>query len=279
MQHKEYNKLVKYTEARNAEGLRLPIMLIGEAGSSKSKSAEILAGELGLKFGYLPMTQQTTVSGLLGFRTPDGKISDSLLGKFYKEGGVFVLEECDAGNKNTLLALNAAIAGSHGVFAGRMVKRHKDFVLIATANTYGSTDSGYSSRSKLDTSFLTRFLVIKWGLDEELETSIINNEELDNIVKSARKEMFKLGYENLSMRDALSYKALVDIGIDNKEAAESTMFREVDGSQLNGIVSKLFDPIEDAEVPAEDTMSTEYTSNGEIPEGYSEGDTFYFKED
>jgi cobaltochelatase CobS len=226
-EHKDYDKLVLYSKAVSVDGHHMPILLTGPAGTSKSKAAEHLAEDLKLRFGYLPMNQQTTKSDMLGYLSPSGDAVLSLFADFYINGGVFVLEELDAANSNILLALNAAIAGTQGYFAGKMYKKHKDFHLIATANTYGGSNSSYTARTKLDASTLSRFIRLEWNLDEDLETHLVASGEIDKVIKASRNKLKEYGLE-LSMRDALSFTSLINIGIASEEAAASTLLREIE---------------------------------------------------
>ena len=227
LRHKQFDKLIQYSKARNHSGIRMPIMLTGMAGTAKSQGAEHLAEKLELRFGYMAGSQQLTKSDMLGYKSPNGDVIDSLLGDFYQNGGLFVIEEIDAINANILLNLNTAIAGEQGYFAGRMIKRHKDFLLVSTANTYGGSTEAYNARTKLDASTMSRFLRVDWELDEKLESDIIDDQFLDETIKKTRKAMVEFDYY-LSMRDVLSYQSLVNIGVDYTEAATSTILREVE---------------------------------------------------
>jgi len=238
LRHKSFEKLLKFSKAINIDGYHMPIILTGPAGTSKSRAAEDLAEELGLPFGYLPMNQQTTKSDLLGFISPNGDAVMSLFGKFYTKGGVFVLEEMDAANNNVLLAINAAIAGDQGFFAGKMHKRHKDFVLVATANTYGGSDEEYIARSKLDASTLSRFIRLDWELDTDLEAKLINDSYIVKVITDVREKLKHYGLV-LSMRDALTYTMLIGIGLESEEAAASTLLRELDKETREDFVEVL----------------------------------------
>ncbi len=119
-----------------------------------------------------------------------------------------------------------------------MVKRHKDFRLVATANTYNGSTEDYNARSKLDSATMSRFVRLEWELDEQLETDILSDGLLDDTIKQARKDMKDRGYK-LSMRDVLSYQSLLNIGVDYEEAAESTILREVDEYQRKDFMKTL----------------------------------------
>ncbi len=65
LEHKLYKRLLQYSNAKNHQGLHMPIMLTGEAGTSKSQAVEHLAEDLGLCYGYMAGSQQLTKSDLL----------------------------------------------------------------------------------------------------------------------------------------------------------------------------------------------------------------------
>jgi len=264
LRHKNFEKLFLYSGARNQSGLRMPLLMTGEAGTAKSQAAEQLAERLNMRFGYMAGSQQLTKSDMLGYRAPSGDIVDSLLGDFYQNGGLFVLEEMDAVNANILLNLNTAIAGSNGYFAGRMVKRHPDFVMVATANTYGGSTEDYNARTKLDASTMSRFLRVEWDLDEKLETDILKDDLLDETIKVTRKDMYEKGYA-LSMRDVLSYQSLLNIGIDYTEAARSTILREVETEQRNSFMVKL-----KVKRPSKEPISLSTEMPSEVPDSSTE---------
>jgi hypothetical protein len=82
----------------------------------------------------------------------------------YEKGGVMLLDEIDAGDPNLFTYINKAIANSSYTAPQRwgkpVVKKHKDFVLIAAANTYGNgADAMYVGRNQLDAATLDRFKV------------------------------------------------------------------------------------------------------------------------
>lgn len=239
IKHKLYDNLMAYAGARDHKGRRLPIILTGPASTGKSNACEQLAEELGMGFSYMACNQQMTKSDLIGFKTPNGDAVETLFTKAYTQGGIFVLEEMDAANPNVLLTLNTAIAGDTGSFATGIVKRHPDFLLVATANTYGGSTEQYSARAKLDASTLSRFLKIEWAFDEALEAIIVNNVRFHTAVKNLRKEMHNRGYE-LLMRDVISYHSLVKIGIPYEDAAKSTVIRESENNAHSKLLEILY---------------------------------------
>jgi hypothetical protein len=90
---------------------------------------------------------------------------------------------------------------------------------------------------------MSRFLKLKWDLDEELERNLIEDKDLSDIIKSIRTELHSRQYD-LFMRDVLNFKALLKINIKLKEAAKSTIFREINDDAVIEKLLKLFNPVE-----------------------------------
>ena len=85
--------------------------------------------------------------------------------------------------------LNSALANGSCAFADGMVKRHEDFILIATANTFGNgANAQYVGRNQLDSATLDRFVTIEWGYDEELEMAIASDKEWCETVQNTEKQ-------------------------------------------------------------------------------------------
>jgi hypothetical protein len=92
----------------------------------------------------------------------------------YRDGGVFLLDEIDAGNAGVLTVLNAALAGDVMATPVGMVSRSPRFLTVAGANTYGQGASRqYVGRNQLDAATLDRFAVLDWPVDEGLEAAMV----------------------------------------------------------------------------------------------------------
>lgn len=153
---------------------RLNAFLYGPAGSGKSFIAEQVADLLGVPFYSISVSYQTSVASLMGYMDATGKYVPSLLRKAFEEGGVFCIDEIDAGNQNVIMCLNAVTNSDVVAFPDKMVKKHKNFVAIATANTCGSgSDLQYVGRERIDASTLSRFVRLEVGYDDNLEEALI----------------------------------------------------------------------------------------------------------
>jgi cobaltochelatase CobS len=152
----------------------LNVLLVGPAGTGKTTAARKAAEALGLGFSCLSVGPQTSKSDLLGFVDAGGTYRESLFVQAYRDGGVFLLDEIDAGNAGVLTVLNAALAGDVMATPVGMVARSPRFLTVAGANTYGQGASRqYVGRNQLDAATLDRFAVLDWPVDEGLEAAIV----------------------------------------------------------------------------------------------------------
>ena len=152
----------------------LNVLLVGPAGTGKTTAARKAAEALGLGFSCLSVGPQTSKSDLLGFVDAGGTYRESMFVSAYRDGGVFLLDEIDAGNAGVLTVLNAALAGDVMATPIGMVSRSPRFLTVAGANTYGQGASRqYVGRHQLDAATLDRFAVLDWPVDEGLEAAMV----------------------------------------------------------------------------------------------------------
>lgn len=170
--HKQLDVLLKACTM----GAKRPIMLTGEAGSFKTHSAELVAGLLNLTFYSMSVGEQSTKSDILGFIDANGNYRTTPFRKAFEHGGLYLLDEVDAGNPNVLLSINTAISNGFVDFPDAQVQVHKDFRLIATANTFGNgANAQYVGRNKLDLATANRFFKINWLTDWGIVEVLTNN--------------------------------------------------------------------------------------------------------
>lgn len=169
IQHRKFEMLVKV-----AGVCRLNAFLVGPAGSGKSTAGEMLAKALSLPFYMTSVGEETSKSDLLGYMSANGTYVKTFLRTAYEHGGVFLMDEIDAGNANVLTVINALLANHVAGFPDAMIKKHKDFVFVAGGNTYGTgATRQYVGRNQLDAATLDRFMFIDWPIDEALEAALV----------------------------------------------------------------------------------------------------------
>lgn len=153
-----------------------PVLLVGMAGTGKTHAAEQVAEALGLKHYTMSVGAQTSKSDIIGYMHASGGYVPTIFRKAYEEGGVFLMDEIDAGNANVLIQVNAALSNGLCAFPDKMVKKHKDFIFVASANTFGNgANRQYVGRNQLDAATLDRFTTIVWNVDEKLEADMVDN--------------------------------------------------------------------------------------------------------
>jgi MoxR-like ATPase len=163
--------------------LGLNVMLVGPAGSGKTTVGQQVADCLGLQFGCISLTAGVSESRLVGRFAPMGEggkfeYVETDFVRIWRDGGVMVLDEVDAADPNVLLCLNAALANKFLITPDPKqprIKRHKDCMIIACANTWGSgADREYVGRNQLDVSTLDRFCASQFKLDydEKFESAV-----------------------------------------------------------------------------------------------------------
>jgi cobaltochelatase CobS len=154
--------------------LRLHPYLVGPAGSGKTHTAEAVSKALKLSFSSVSVCAQSTEYLLKGYFNAHGQYVRSLFREAYENGGVFLIDEIDAGNPNIVACLNAALSNCVCAFPDKMVAKHKDFVCIAAANTWGTGASReYVGRNPLDAATLDRFVFLDFKYDSGLEAAMV----------------------------------------------------------------------------------------------------------
>lgn len=202
VQHNQFGNLLRIVSAGQ------PVLLVGPAGTGKSHAAEVVANHLDLSFHSISVGSQTSKSDIQGYMTGTGSYIRTQFREAFEHGGVFLLDEADAGNSNVLILLNGALSNGYMAFPDGMVKRHPDFRLIGTANTYGNGASRqYVGRNQLDAATLDRFAVLDWNIDDNIEAALAGTaaegKKWLNVVRTVRKKVV----DELELRVVISPRA------------------------------------------------------------------------
>ena len=166
----------RFTDILHTVGAGVHAYLVGSAGTGKSTIGKQVADSLAVPFASKSVSGQTPESALVGYMAGGGNYVGTEFRRIFEFGGVFLLDEVDNGNPNVLNVLNSALANDSMAFADGMVSRHKDFVAIATANTYGNgATAEYVGRNPIDKAFLNRFATIDIDIDENVEDAMLKS--------------------------------------------------------------------------------------------------------
>lgn len=202
VQHGQFENLIKIVNTGQA------VLMVGPAGTGKTYGAALAAEALGLSFHSISVGSQTSKSDLQGYMDGGGTYRTTQFREAYEKGGIFLLDEADAGNSNVLILLNAALSNGYMAFPDGMVHAHEDFRMIATANTFGhGANRQYVGRNQLDAATLDRFAVLTWDIDDRVEAALAGNTDEGkrwlNVVRAVRKRVV----EELEIRVVVSPRA------------------------------------------------------------------------
>jgi MoxR-like ATPase len=201
-QHQTFEDLLLVVSQRDH------VMLVGPAGTGKTSGAKSVAQALGLRWSYWASNPRVTASALMGFMDANGQYVRTQFREAYEHGGVFILDEVDNAAPDLLTALNGAIENGTASFPDGLVERHPDFVVVATANTYGKgADRIYSGRQQLDGATLDRFIVLNWGYDLDLERQLAPVDAWTDYVQAVRQVV-----EGNTIREVVSMRAAIKGG-------------------------------------------------------------------
>lgn len=216
------------------------VMMVGPAGTGKSTIAEQAAEALSLECYSISLSPQTPASAILGYMQATGDYVGTLFRKAYEHGGVFHFDEVDNAHPSVLAVVNAALANGHMAFPDGMCKRHDEFRVVASANTYGrGATRQYVGRQQLDAATLDRFTVLTIDIDEALETALANSTgantaTVDKVLKYVRK-LRKAAEDNglnvvISPRASVGMCRLLHAGMDWDQAVDARVRRGLDDS-------------------------------------------------
>lgn len=135
------------------------LYLYGNAGNGKTTFAYKVAEALDLKLYNINSVKNEY--SVKGFYDLEGNYNMSLYEKWYKEGGVLLLDEVDTYNANGMLYLNQGIEVNSKYMTldnGEVIYKNKDCYIVACANTKGDGKTHeYIGRNSIDKAFLSRF--------------------------------------------------------------------------------------------------------------------------
>lgn len=146
----------------------IPVWLHGPAGTGKSTCARYSAEALGLD--YYEVNLAGALPSAVKGKDRLNEFIEAEFCKAYENGGVLVLEEFDMAHPQTAGAINNAIANGHfhNDANGKVIERHPEFRIVATANTLGiGATHEHNARVKLDGATLDRFRLGRVFIDRD----------------------------------------------------------------------------------------------------------------
>jgi GTPase SAR1 family protein len=233
-QHFLFEKILKLANRRRN------VLLVGPAGSGKTYLCEQVAQALSLNYYCISVGVQTAMSHLFGYMDANGRYVSTQFRQAYEHGGLFLLDEFDAGNGNVLVAINAATSNGQAAFPDAMVKRHPDFICLAAGNTYGlGANRQYVGRNPIDGATRNRFAMIDFPYDEKLEFELAPNKDWCRTVQKIRKVADELG-EKVIVSPRATFNGGEDLasGFTQAELKEIYIYQGVNREVKNRIEAR-----------------------------------------
>lgn len=231
--HKNFEQIIKIVSQK------IPLMLVGPAGSGKNHTLEQVAEALNLPFYFSnSITQEYK---LTGFIDAGGTYHETEFYKAFTNGGLFFFDEIDASCAEALIIINAALANGYFDFPNGRINAHKDFRVVAAANTYGNgADMIYVGRNQLDGATLDRFAVMEFDYDENIEKSICNDNELYNFIIDIRNAIKKRRLRFVvSMRATINASKMLAAGIDKDIIVKTVITKSMTKDDINTIIQEI----------------------------------------
>jgi cobaltochelatase CobS len=162
--------------------------ITGAAGTGKTTLAKQVAEAMSLPFASVSCSAGMSEAHILGRMTAHGEYLSSKFVELYENGGVFLFDEIDAADANTLLVINSALANGYISVPNRVsnptANRHENFVCLCAANTVGFGSNEYAGRNILDAAFLDRFAVSKVVVDYDTVLEAEISKEFPEVAKT-----------------------------------------------------------------------------------------------
>lgn len=240
-QHKQFGEIFQCLKAG------VNVALVGPAGSGKTTAVKECAKALELEFYSKSVSAQTGSHEFFGYQDANGNYVRTIFRDAFENGGVFLLDEFDAGNPNVLAALNQATANGECAFADGMVTKHDDFIVVMAGNTFGhGANSDYVGRNKIDAATLDRFVFIHFGYDEDFETQLSTNKDWAKKIQTLRKIANDKKIKTIiSPRATLNGEKLLQVGMSEKQVLQLTVFKGLHEDEVKMLKNGLKEVVND----------------------------------
>ena len=228
LRHKQFPTILKTVTARTASGWPVPCWWYGAPGAGKTHLWGQVAEAVGAAYHPIPLGPTTTEGKLIGYRNlATGQFVNGLLYEPYKNGGFVNLDEIDCADASVLVGVNSLVANSRFLFPnGELVPRHREFYIVASANTIGTGAMGGFTRNKLDAATLDRFAKFRLEYDRDLEAALCGNAKWAEYVWRVREHVEANCSQSIYItpRASINGAALLANGVPPEMVVESTLF-------------------------------------------------------
>lgn len=227
----------------------------GPTGSGKTVAVYTAAKVLGLNVYRKVLNRETSPYVFSGYMKGSEYV-EGMAFRPYTQGGILFADELDNGNANAGTTLKEYADADEVWFPHGLFKKHKDFRLVANANTIGNgANSQYVGRNQQDKALLNIFKFHYWGYDESFEETICWAEFLacggkaeqkptfDKFLKGMRQ--FRQAIVELNINHILSPRNFKQaskdfaLGRDIQHITDTIILKGLDEGQTTKIIEKV----------------------------------------
>lgn len=240
LEHPMFADALRDCTIRDKDGFVLSQWWNGQTGCGKTHAAKNIATALGIPFWLHACSETDTKYDFFGFRNPQGDLVETPFYKAWKDGGLFCLDEADMGTPNGNACLNAGLSSDKLTFGGEMIPRHKDMIIIGTANTWGNGgDAMYVGTNTMNVAFLNRFIKRHWNYDETFERALAQNDAfVDKIVAFRRKAEAVDARIVVSPRTSIMGANLLRHGVPEAEVLDLVLWNGISATQRANVEAR-----------------------------------------
>lgn len=235
LRHKQFEQVLLYVANK------IPVMLVGPAGSGKTHLTEQIATSLSVPHYFTGAI--SSKYDLIGYMNPmSEKYIESDYYRAFSGGGVFLWDEMDASVPEAFPPFHAGLSNGYSDFPCGKTMRSDDFYPMGACNTFGrGADRVYVGRNQLDGATLDRYAVIEIEYDEELEVQLAapSNTEEENWVRDVVR--WRQGCHDNKIRHIISPRAtlygvkMMRAGAERPELDHTLIWKGLDSSQIRKV--------------------------------------------
>jgi len=230
------------------------VYLYGPTGTGKTTAGHTAAKALNTPIYPITVNRETSQFQFMG-HVSKGEYHPGVAYEPYKNGGILLIDELDNGNANANTQIKVLSDNEEAFFPCGLVQRHKDFRIMACANTTGTgANAQYIGRNQQDKALLNIFKFIPFDIDEAFEESIAwreyiswggvaeNKKQFDGLIKEIRlirQSINELAINHIiSPRNTKFFFRDIARGVDVTEATSSILIRELPPAQAEKVFAK-----------------------------------------
>lgn len=231
-----------FSDALQLLAAGLPLWLVGDAGTGKSRLCEQLAEALGCDYFYSGAILDE-FAGLKGFIDANGvkhgtEFTRALEAAAAGRDVLLCLDECDGSTPEVLLVLNNLLSGGAVECMGEAFRMSDNLHIVACGNTHGRGGSTAYTRSIIDAATLDRFMFLEVDYSPAIELAVAGGDEaLASFARTMREAARDRGIDLLVTYRTITRLRSASAVCDMETALRGGFVRGLDSSDIQTLLS------------------------------------------